>query len=140
AKAREESIIYAIPIAVFRPFVANNSDVLNFLLESFAVNSRHTKDNAGSGDKLLSEAAYIDPQSEMQYIQSLNYNTSPLTTTPDQIVKDVAILMTNSLVDNIIICENKNPIGILTDSDLSSKIATGQFPITATIDKIMSSP
>jgi CBS domain-containing protein len=36
AKAREESIIYAIPIAVFRPFVANNAAVLNFLLETFA--------------------------------------------------------------------------------------------------------
>jgi CBS domain-containing protein len=34
AKAREESIIYAIPIAVFRPFVANNAAVLNFLLET----------------------------------------------------------------------------------------------------------
>ena len=141
AKAREESIIYAIPIAVFRPFVANNSDVLNFLLESFATNSRHTKDSVGSGNKLVSDAAYyVDPQAEMQYIQSLNYNTSPLTTTADQIVKDVAILMTNSMVDNIVVCENNNPIGILTDADLSSKIATGRYPITETIDKIMSSP
>jgi CBS domain-containing protein len=140
AKAREESIIYAIPIAVFRPFVANNSDVLNFLLESFATNSRHTKDNVSSGSKILSDATYVDPQAEMQYIQSLNYNTSPLTATSNQIVKDVAILMTNAMVDNIVVCENNNPIGILTDADLSSKIATGQFPITATIDKIMSSP
>ena len=44
AKAREESIVYAIPIVVFRPFVANNSEVLNFLLESFAVNTRNPKD------------------------------------------------------------------------------------------------
>jgi CBS domain-containing protein len=36
--ARRESIIYAIPIAVFRPFVANNAAVLNFLLETFATN------------------------------------------------------------------------------------------------------
>ena len=39
AKAREESIIYAIPIATFRPFVANNPNVLDFLLQSFASNS-----------------------------------------------------------------------------------------------------
>ena len=142
AKAREESIVYAIPIAVFRPFVANNSDVLNFLLESFATNSRHTKDSVGStGDKLISDISYYaDQQSEMQYIQSLNYNKSPLTATPNQIVKDVAVLMTNSMVDNIVVCENNNPIGILTDADLSSKIATGRYPITETIDKIMSSP
>jgi len=141
AKAREESIVYAIPIGIFRPFVANNSDVLNFLLESFATNSRHTKDSVGAGDKLISDSSYyVDQQSEMQYIQSLNYNNSPLITTADQIVKDVAILMTNSMVDNIVVCENNNPIGILTDADLSSKIATGKYPITATIDKIMSSP
>lgn len=141
AKAREESIVYAIPIAVFRPFVANNSDVLNFLLESFATNSRHTKDNVNSGNKLVSDNVfYADPQSQMQYIQSLSYNNSPLTTTGDKIVKDVAILMTDAMVDNIVVCENDNPIGILTDADLSSKIATGRYPITERIDKIMSSP
>ncbi len=139
AKAREESIIYAIPIAVFRPFVANNSDVLNFLLENFAINSRHTKDNVNSNGKLISDTAfYVDQQSEMQYIQSLVYNNSPLTTEPNHIVKDVAILMTESMVDNIVICEKNNPIGIVTNADLSSKIATGRYPITETIDKILS--
>jgi len=140
AKAREESIIYAIPIAVFRPFVANNSDVLNFLLESFAVNSRHTKDSVSSNGKLISDTDFLDQQSEMQYIQSLNYNNSPLTTQSNHIIKDVAILMTDSMVDNIIICEKNHPIGIVTNADLSSKIATGRYPITETIDKIMSSP
>ncbi len=140
AKAREESIIYAIPIAVFRPFVANNSDVLNFLLESFAVNSRHTKDSMSTNGKLLSDTDFLDQQTEMQYIQSLNYNNSPLTTESSSIIKDVAILMTDSMVDNIIICEKNHPIGIVTNADLSSKIATGRYPITETIDKIMSSP
>ncbi|WP_347053456.1 DUF294 nucleotidyltransferase-like domain-containing protein [Flavobacterium olei] len=140
AKAREESIIYAIPIAVFRPFVANNSDVLNFLLESFAVNSRHTKDSVSSNGKLISDTDFLDQQSEMQYIQSLNYNYSPLTTQSNSVIKDVAILMTDSMVDNIVICEKNHPIGIVTNADLSSKIATGRYPITETIDKIMSSP
>nr|WP_294781367.1 DUF294 nucleotidyltransferase-like domain-containing protein [uncultured Flavobacterium sp.] len=140
AKAREESIVYAIPIAVFRPFVANNSDVLNFLLESFAVNSRHTKDNVSANGKLVSDTDFLDQQSEMQYIQSLNYNNSPLTTQSNSIIKDVAILMTDSMLDNIIICEKNHPIGIVTNADLSSKIATGRYPITETIDKIMSSP
>lgn len=141
AKAREESIIYAIPIAVFRPFVANNSDVLNFLLESFAVNSRHTKDSVNTNGKVISDTSfYVDQQSEMQYIQSLTYNNSPLTTEANHVVKDVAILMTEAMVDNIIVCEKNKPIGIVTATDLSSKIATGRYPITETIDKIMSSP
>ena len=141
AKAREESVVYAIPIAIFRPFVANNSDVLNFLLENFAVNSRHTKDSSSSNGKMISETSfYVDQQSEMQYLQSLTYNNSPLKTEANRIVKDVAILMTESMVDNIVVTEKNHPIGIVTDADLSSKIATGRYPITETIDKIMSSP
>jgi CBS domain-containing protein len=40
----------------------------------------------------------------------------------------------------IIADENKRPIGIITDSDLRKKVATGDFPITAKAKEIMSSP
>ncbi|KIA86705.1 DUF294 nucleotidyltransferase-like domain-containing protein [Flavobacterium sp. AED] len=141
AKAREESIIYAIPIATFRPFVANNSEVLNFLLESFATNTRNPKDKENLNGKLISDNVfYSDQQSEMQYFQSLSYNNSPLITTKNTIVQDVAQLMTETLMNNIIVCDNTIPVGIVTDTDMRSKIATGRFPITISVDKIMSSP
>lgn len=141
AKAREESIVYAIPIATFRPFVANNSEVLNFLLESFAVNTRNPKDKENLIGKLISDNVfYLDQQSEMQYFQSLAYNTAPLKTTGTAIVKDVALLMTESLKNNIVVCDNNIPLGIITDTDMRSKIATGRYPVTVSVDKIMSSP
>ena len=141
AKAREESIVYAIPIVVFRPFVANNSEVLNFLLESFAVNTRNPKDKENLIGKLISDNVfYADQQSEMQYFQSLSYNTTPLKTTLTAIAKDVAQLMTESLINNIVVCDNNFPLGIITDTDMRSKIATGRYPITVSVDKIMSSP
>ncbi|MGO4906383.1 DUF294 nucleotidyltransferase-like domain-containing protein [Flavobacterium sp. W20_MBD1_R3] len=141
AKAREESIVYAIPIATFRPFVANNFEVLNFLLESFAVNTRNPKAKENLTGKLISDNVfYSDQQSEMQYFQSLSYNTSPLKTNLLAIVKDVAQLMTESLKNNVIVCENNIPMGIITDTDMRSKIATGRYPVTVTVDKIMSSP
>ena len=141
AKAREESIIYAIPIATFRPFVANNSEVLNFLLESFATNTRNPKDKENLNGKLISDNVfYSDQQSEMQYFQSLSYNNSPLITTKNAIVQDVAQLMNETLMNNIIVCDNTIPVGIVTDTDMRSKIATGRFPITISVDKIMSSP
>ncbi|MDD2674306.1 MAG: DUF294 nucleotidyltransferase-like domain-containing protein [Flavobacterium sp.] len=141
AKAREETIVYAIPIATFRPFVANNSEVLNFLLESFAVNTRNPKDKENLIGKLISDNVfYSDQQSEMQYFQSLSYNTSPLKTTGTALVKDVAQLMTESLKNNIVVCDNNIPLGIITDTDMRSKIATGRYPITVSVDKIMSSP
>ncbi len=141
AKAREESVIYAIPITTFRPFVANNSEVLNYLLESFAVNTRNPKDKENLIGKLMSDNVYYSGQkSEMQYFQSLSYNTSPLKTNSSAIVQDVAQLMTESLKNNIIICDNNIPLGIITDTDMRSKIATGRFSNTVSVDKIMSSP
>ncbi|RYJ52151.1 CBS domain-containing protein [Flavobacterium petrolei] len=141
AKAREETIVYAIPIATFRPFVANNSEVLNFLLESFAVNTRNPKDKENLIGKLISDNVfYSDQQSEMQYFQSLSYNTSPLKTVGTALVKDVAQLMTESLKNNIVVCDNNIPLGIITDTDMRSKIATGRYPLTVSVDKIMSSP
>ena len=141
AKAREESIVYAIPIATFRPFVANNALVLNFLLESFATNTRNSKDKENLRGKLISDNVfYSDQQSEIQYFQSLSYNNSPLTATKKSIIKDIAQLMTEEVKNNVIICENSFPIGIVTDRDMCTKIATGRFSITDTIDKIMSAP
>lgn len=141
AKAREESIIYAIPIAIFRPFVANNSDVLDFLLHSFASNTSNPSDKENLHGKLMPDSGYFsDQQSEIQYFQSLTYSVSPVTATPLSIVQEVAQLMTNSLSTSVIVCENKWPVGIVTNTDMCSKIATGRFPISTTLDKIMSSP
>ena len=140
AKAREDCIVYAIPIAVFKPFVAQNPQVLDFLLESFATNTRNPFDKENRG-KLITDNVYTDgQQNEIQYFQSLAYNKTPLKISITAIVKDTAQLMTENLTDNVVITEQSHPIGIVTDSDFRSKIANGRFPLISTIDKIMSSP
>lgn len=141
AKAREESIIYAIPIAVFRPFVANNSEVLDFLLQSFATNTSNPSDKENLSGKLISDNVYFsNQQSEMQYFQLLNYNNSPLKVATTDSIQQVAQQMTDALTTGAIISKDNNPIGIVTNTDMCSKIATGRYTITTTIDKIMSSP
>ncbi|MGL5111290.1 MAG: DUF294 nucleotidyltransferase-like domain-containing protein [Flavobacterium sp.] len=141
SKAREESIVYAIPIAIFRPFVSNNSLVLNFLLESFATTSRFSTDKDKFGSAIISDNVFFpEQQSEIQYFQSLTYNTSPLTTTSKTVIKEMARLMTEEVVNNVLICDKNFPIGIVTDQDMRSKVATGRYLITDTVDKIMDSP
>lgn len=141
AKAREESIIYAIPIVTFRPFVANNSQVLNYLLESFAINTRNPKDKENLIGKLISDTVYYsDQQSELQYFQTLSYNLTPLIAKKTTTAQEASLLMTESLKNNILIIENDLPVGIVTDTDMRSKIATGRYPLTVLIDKIMSAP
>ena len=140
AKAREECIVYAIPIATFRPFVAQNAEVLNFLLESFANNTSNPADKENRGKLLSDNVAFTSKPTEITYFQSLTYNKTPLKVTVNHIIKDVAQLMSDNLVDNAIITEHNFPIGIVTDTDMRTKIATGRFEITSTINKIMTSP
>ncbi|PWA05941.1 DUF294 nucleotidyltransferase-like domain-containing protein [Flavobacterium psychrotolerans] len=140
AKAREECIVYTIPIATFRPFVAQNEEVLNFLLESFASNTSNPTDRENKGKLLSDNVIFSSQPSEIQHFQSLSYNKMPLKVPPASIIKEVAQLMTDNLLDNVIILDQNLPIGIVTDTDMRSKIATGRFPITSTIDTIMSSP
>ena len=140
AKAREECIVYAIPIATFRPFVAQNAEVLNFLLESFANNTSNPADKENRGKLLSDNVAFTSKPTEITYFQSLTYNKTPLKVTVNHIIKDVAQLMSDNLVDNAIISEHNFPIGIVTDTDMRTKIATGRFEITSTINKIMTSP
>ena len=140
AKAREECVVYAIPIATFRPFVAQNSEVLNFLLESFANNSNNPSDRDNKGKLLSDNVIFTGQQSEIQYFQTLSYNKTPLKTTASSLVREVAQMMTDNLLNSVLISENNYPIGIVTDNDMRSKIATGRFSISATIDKIMASP
>lgn len=140
AKAREDSIVYAIPINIFKPFVAQNPQVLDFLLESFATNTRNPFDKENRG-KLITDNIYTEKQSnEIQYFQSLAYNKTPLKISVSAIVKDTAQLMTDNLIDNVIVTEQNCPIGIVTDADFRSKIANGRFLPTTTVDKIMTSP
>jgi CBS domain-containing protein len=73
----------------------------------------------------------------MQYFQTLSYNNTPLRTTATIMVSEVAQLMAEMRVNSGRLWANV-PIGIVTDTDMSSKIATGRFPITVAVNKIMS--
>ena len=140
AKAREESVVFAIPITTFRPFVAKNTEVLNFLLESFANSTVNPADRENNGKLISDNVVFTSKPSEIQYFQNLTYNRSPLKITSEVLVKEVAELMTSNLINNVVVVNNGFPTGIVTDTDMRSKIATGRFPITTMIDKIMSFP
>ena len=138
AKAREESLVYAIPISVFKPLLANNAEVLNFLLENFASNL--PDDRSTKGNIVSDGGFYAEKQSEAQFFQTLAYNTTPLLATSDNTAQEVAQMMAESLKNNVIIFEKNGPIGIVTHADLASKIATGRYPVTIPVSNIMSSP
>lgn len=140
AKAREDCIIYGIPIEVFRPFVVQNTQVLNFLLESFATNSSDPTERASKGKLLSDNVVLASQQSDIQYLQTLSYQKTPLKVPQSAIVRDIAQMMTDNLINSVFVVNQSYPIGIITDTDMRTKIATGRYPISATADKIMTYP
>ncbi|QEE50617.1 CBS domain-containing protein [Flavobacterium alkalisoli] len=140
AKAREESIICAIPIAAFEPLVTGNSEVLKFLLQSFASHTRNPYDKEHSGKLISENMIFAEHTTDIQYFQPIAYTKNPITANLDDVVMYIAKTMSNSAIGSVIIQRDKLPIGIITDRDLRSKIATGLFPIDVTADKIMTTP
>ncbi|WP_395058292.1 DUF294 nucleotidyltransferase-like domain-containing protein [Flavobacterium sp.] len=136
AKTNEEAILYAIPIESFKPFVVQNNDVLNFLLESFAQNSNNLADK--NSNKLISDSVQLSEfQNDFSYFQELNYNKKPLIVTYDQTIREVATLMADNLLDSAFVNNNNKLVGIVTDADFREKVATGKHAIQSHIDKIM---
>lgn len=140
AKASEDSIIYAIPVSVFKPYVSKNEEVLNFLLESYANNTLDPGNIENNGMSLSENTSSGIKTTEIQYFQSLLYNKTPFVTSSTTIAKDVAQFMSNNMIDYVLIAKDNMPIGIVTDRDMCTKIVTGRYENTVTLDKIMSSP
>lgn len=142
ARAHEETILYAIPILIFKPYALENRAVGNFLIESFASNTHNPYCKSHSG-KLYGETTGIEAQEtgrKLLDLQPVKYSKKIITCYSNTTVKTIAETMTKKNVGAILVVEDSLPIGIITDKDLRNKIVTGEFPITTTAATIMTTP
>ncbi|MBT8246132.1 MAG: CBS domain-containing protein [Winogradskyella sp.] len=133
AKAIEETILYTISSELLESHITPNANASQFLMTSFVSNIRHG--NSSSITKNISS-----PRHDISDLQSADYSKNPITCTSDTSIKDAAQIMTNNRVGSIVVSKNNKPLGIITDKDLRTKIATGHFNISDSVSKIMSSP
>lgn len=142
AKAQEESILYAIPIDIFKPYAQQNNAVGDFLIASFASNTRnpYSKSHRGKlyADSLGNE---LDVQTNaLLDLQTIPYSKKIISCSETDSAKLVAERMTENKIGAMLILRDKLPIGIITDKDLRNNIVTGKYPITIEASKIMISP
>ena len=139
ATANEESIVYGIPIKRFQSLTEDNVKINKFLITSFASNTYdpYTAEETG---KIFVDYLPNNPQDIVNF-QTANYTRNPITCHFNATVKEAALKMSQHKIGCIVVLDNKEfPIGIITNSDLKNKIATGLFPIEAAITDIMSFP
>ncbi len=134
AKAKEDSIVYAIPIAIFKPFLAKNTEILDFLLKSFTSNSLNPDDNQKDSHNYVS-----NQQLDSDYAQNIVYEKNPLKVKPNTPANEVAVLLRDTLKDCAVVCQTDFPVGIISHKELSLHIATGSMPIDTPASLIMAS-
>lgn len=140
AAANEEAILYGIPINLFNEIILNYPKVSQFLIASFATNTRDPFTDKHKGKLFANISAIQKVENSYSETQSAKYNKNPITCSPETTVQEAAKIMTEKLINSIVIAENKIPIGIITDKDVRIKIGTGQFKITDKVRDIMTSP
>ena len=138
AKAREDSIVCAIPIAVFKPFIDNNKEVSSFLLKNFNIDYRNKIDTVSeivSND--VQPVTTIIEQTEFQFAQDFKYNKTPLMVNSHQTAKEVAYLMAALNSEVALVSKADIIIGWISEQDFSRKIATGKFELSTVIETII---
>ncbi len=134
AIAIEESIVYGISSVLLEKITMASAEANKFILTSFASN-RYEPSIIDTNENL-----FIDNENSLDEAKSAHYSTNPVTCSTETSIKEAALIMLRKNVGSIVITENMKPLGIVTDKDLRTKIATGRFGIAENIQKIMSSP
>ena len=141
ARAHEESILYGLPIEIFKPYAQENPAVGHFLIASFASNTRNPYSKVHKGKLYGNENSQgINPEVKLLDLQLVAYSRKLVSCSKETPMKQVAQTMTRHKVGSILVLEDDLPLGILTDKDLRNKIATGVYPVTTPVEKIMTAP
>jgi len=138
AKTLEECLLYAIPVAEGKRFMAHNTQIAHFFEMGYASGKPMQRNHQRNGNTpknrvegalpLLSETVLVTGKG------------SVLTCLPATTIAQAAIMMAEKNVGSIIISTDNKPLGIVTDKDLRNQVATGKTALSAPISAIMSSP
>lgn len=140
ARAIEESIVYSISSELLEDIISHNTQANKYLMASFVTNTR-TPYATEHNDALFANDNNLNNDiTNFTEVQSAEYSKHPITCSKETIIKEAAQIMTQKRVGSIIITESDKPLGIITDKDLRTKIATGVFSIEDSVTQIMSSP
>lgn len=136
----EESILYGIPIELFKPLAAKNKNIGNYLIESFASNTENPYTKKHHLEFFSEGATSIESNSNLFELQPIKYTKKIVTATPSTKIKTIAKIMDEHNIGSVIIEEDNLPIGMITDKDLRKKVVTGLHTINESAANIMSSP
>jgi CBS domain-containing protein len=141
ARVVENSLIYAIPVAVFEQMLEQNSRVALYFAAGFAAGQVVIRQDLSQSQKarglLRGESRdhsllIFSDQSEIKISEKV------LTCSGAQSIRTAAQKMTEAQVSSIVIVDEGNrPIGIITDKDLRSRVIVASVSTEIPVKEIM---
>ena len=141
AIAEEETILYAIPVWVFKPIAEQNKAVAQYVAESFTSNTKNPFSREFESGLFASEIRVLARESGNLFeFQPVNFVKKVVSVKPSAKIKTVARLMSEKRIGSVLVIEDVLPLGIVTNKDFRDKVATGLHSVHDVVSKIMSSP
>ena len=141
AIADPEALIVKFPIEEIRKIIARDGKLTEFFFGDFSSGVALRKRKLSEINKeVLTFSEIIDHRFNFKSNHLTRLRT-PVTCTPQVKIREAAEVMRSKGVGSIIIVsQNSIPVGIITDTDLRNKVATGEFDVNLPVDQIMNSP
>ncbi|GMQ25851.1 DUF294 nucleotidyltransferase-like domain-containing protein [Algoriphagus sp. oki45] len=144
AKITENSLVYAIPVSIFEKILEKNGKVALFFAAGFAAGQVVVRQDLSQGQKARNELR--SPSNDHSLLifsdeSSLKISENILTCAPELTISEAAMRMTEAQVSSIVVCSpDLNPLGIVTDKDLRTRVLAKNLDPASPIQDIMTSP
>jgi len=134
AISNEKTILYEIPIEVFKDIYINYEKAVDFMVQRFAAGRTNREEVIThlpiTSSQILAPAIVINPSNQRKLIT---------TTSTSTIHEAVQIMDQNNVSSIIIVDQNNHPVGIITDRDIR-KLVANQNPLHEKVTSIMNHP
>lgn len=142
AVVEEEALLYALPIALLKQIMADNAAVALFFAADFAAGRSHYQravTDSAAGMRAWQQPA--DTEGTLLATIGIVVEKTVVTTPAAHAIQAAAQRMRDHRVGSIIVVnDQQHPIGILTDTDLRNRIATGELSTSEPVTSLMQQP
>ncbi|RZS95657.1 DUF294 nucleotidyltransferase-like domain-containing protein [Cecembia calidifontis] len=144
ARVKEESLVYAIPVAVFEKILHENSRVGLYFAAGFASGQVVVRTDLSQSQKARTTFKEISRDSGLLIFtgqSDLNYSSDVLTCPQHTLIRDAVAAMAEKGVGSIVIVNEKDhPLGIITDKDLRNRLIARNKSYDTPVEELMTTP
>ncbi|GFR77337.1 CBS domain-containing protein [Elysia marginata] len=140
AWAEEETILYAVSIEHFRPFLNAYPNMAVYLTEVFASKTKTPYLIKSAGVIYDNIGTEYTKYTDIDGIKAIKVIKKVIQCSPEISIKEASTIMQKRNIASVVITKDKLPVGIITDKDLRNKVATGQHSIDEKVKNIMITP